>query len=256
MARWPRLVIPGYPLHVTQRGNNRATMFHSPVDFGRFRDVLASECERTGTQVHAYALMTNHVHLLLTPRNEAAIASLMQNLGRRYVREFNARYHRTGTLWEGRYKSSVVDSASYAIACMRYIDLNPVRAGLVTSPELYAWSSFGRLAYSASDALITPHSEYLALGASPALREREYRLLCGHPLDAMFATEIRNSARSGSVVGCRGFRERIAAAVGRPVVRVAVGGNRRSAPVPKVRQLRNGSHDGFAAAPSSATPLL
>ena len=228
MARWPRLIIPGYPLHITQRGNNRASTFHSPNDFGRYSEMLALECARTDTVLHAYAFMTNHVHLLVTPRSTVAIASFMQNLGRRYVREFNTRYHRTGTLWEGRYKSSVVDTASYVIACMRYIDLNPVRAGLVTSPELYPWSSFGTLAFGAPDELVVPHAEYLALGASPAVREREYRALCGHPLDITIATEIRDAARSGSVVGTRGFRERTATELGRPVVRTGVGRKRSS----------------------------
>lgn len=228
MARWPRLVVPGYPLHITHRGNNRVATFHSPRDFERFREILALECTRTRTEVHAYAFMTNHVHLLVTPRDLASLASMMQTVGRKYVPEFNRRYHRSGTLWEGRYKSSVVDSASYALACMRYIDLNPVRGGLVASAELYAWSSYGRLAFGAPDALVIPHAEYLALAASPALREREYRELCERPLPAPFATEIRSAARSGGAVGCQGFRDRIAAEVGRPVVRGPVGGDRRT----------------------------
>ncbi len=170
MARWPRIVLPGLPLHVVQRGNNRTPTFQSDSDFEHYREILTDALERTGCLVHAYVLMSNHVHLLLTSPDHRGVSRLMQMIGRRYVRFFNTRYNRTGTLWEGRFKSSLVDTASYLVTCSRYIELNPVRAGMVDSPAQYLWSSYQRLAAGSPDRLVTPHPLYSALGASPAER--------------------------------------------------------------------------------------
>ena len=142
MARPPRTVIPGVPLHITQRGNDRVRTFHDDRDITHYREILLDSTRTLGCAVHSYVFMPNHVHLLLTPPDPSAPARLMQRVGARYVRYVNTVYGRTGTLWEGRFRSAIVDSDRYVLTCMRYIELNPVRAGLVREPELAKWSSF------------------------------------------------------------------------------------------------------------------
>jgi REP element-mobilizing transposase RayT len=141
MARLPRLDLPGIPQHIVQRGNDRQACFADAADYLRYRQELGEAALRYGCALHAYVLMTNHVHLLTTPHEPGGVSRMMQAIGRRYVGGFNARYRRTGTLWEGRFKSALVDSEHYALACYRYIELNPVRAGIVTSPRDYRWST-------------------------------------------------------------------------------------------------------------------
>ena len=144
MARHPRFALPGHPQHVIQRGNNRDIIFVADEDYQFYRDRLAEACRRFGCHLHAYVFMTNHTHLLMTPSTAAGISQVMQSLGRVYVQYFNYRYHRTGTLWEGRFKATLIDTDRYLMTCHRYIELNPVRAGLVQRPEEYGWSSFLR----------------------------------------------------------------------------------------------------------------
>ena len=141
MARLPRYAVPGQPQHVIQRGNNRSVMFLRPADYVRYLDNVRAACDQHGCAVHAYVLMTNHVHLLMTPTNAGGISRVMQSVGRRYVRYFNQSYQRTGTLWEGRYRAAAIDSEQYLFACYRYIERNPVRAGMVDDPADYRWSS-------------------------------------------------------------------------------------------------------------------
>ena len=141
MARKPRFVLPGYPRHVVQRGNNRQACFFDESDYRKYLDSLAEAAHKYHCQVHAYVLMTNHVHLLVTPTTDEGISQMMQSVGRRYVRYFNGVYRRTGTLWEGRYKASLVQTDSYLLTCYRYIELNPVRAEMVPDPGDYPWSS-------------------------------------------------------------------------------------------------------------------
>jgi putative transposase len=179
MARWPRLAVPGVPMHITQRGNNRIAPFADAADFAQYRAFLQHASAREGCAIHASALMTNHVHLLVTPSRTAGASRMMQLLGRLYVRYFNKRHHRSGTLWEGRFKSALVDSSAYFLTCSRYIDLNPLRAGLVQTPDAYEWSSFACLGLARTDALITRHPEYLALGNTAEQRSRAYRAVCG-----------------------------------------------------------------------------
>ena len=166
MARLPRLDLPGIPQHIVQRGNNRLPCFLDDEDRARYRQLLHEALLATGCRLHAYVLMDNHVHLLATPPETGALGRLMQKLGRQYVGVFNARHGRTGTLWEGRYKACLVDSADYLLRCVRYIDLNPVRARMTDDPTQFAWSSCAGLCALREDALLTPHPVQQALGAA------------------------------------------------------------------------------------------
>lgn len=166
MARLPRFVFPGHPQHVIIRGNNREPIFVANEDYRFYLDKLQEACIKHLCDVHAYVLMTNHVHLLITPNNEDSISKVMQMLGRYYVQYFNCSYKRTGTLWEGRYKASLVDSEAFALTCYRYIELNPVRANMVTHPAEYPWSSYRQNALGLEDKLVTSHYLYDALGNS------------------------------------------------------------------------------------------
>lgn len=189
MARLPRLDLPGIPQHIVQRGNDRQACFADAADYLRYRQELGEAALRYDCALHAYVLMTNHVHLLTTPREPGGVSRMMQAIGRRYVGSFNARYRRTGTLWEGRFKSALVDSEHYALACYRYIELNPVRAGIVASPREYRWSSHVRNAHGAHEPRITPHAAYLSLGADDLTRLDAYRRLFAstdaHDIDAL-----------------------------------------------------------------------
>lgn len=170
MARLPRLDLPGIPQHIVQRGNNRLPCFLDDEDRLRYLLLLADALPRSGCQLHAYVLMDNHVHLLLTPNSTGAIGKVMQRLGRNYVGLFNVRHQRTGTLWEGRYKASLVDSDDYLLRCMRYIELNPVRAAMVANPSQYAWSSCRAHLGLRPDTHLTHHPQWLALGSTVTQR--------------------------------------------------------------------------------------
>lgn len=174
MARLPRLTVAGYPHHVILRGNNRQVIFKTPQDYQRMLDLLQTHSREQGVEVHAYVLMGNHLHLLLTPQKDQALPKMMQAVGRSYVQSFNKQHGRTGTLWEGRYRSTLIQTERYLLACMAYIDLNPVRAHLVAQPEDYPWSSHRHYIGSQSDRLITPHALYWALGNTPFAREAAY----------------------------------------------------------------------------------
>ncbi len=172
-------------------------MFVAADDYELFREHLQRACARCGCAVHAYVLMTNHVHLLVTPATEGAFARVMQSVGRRYVRYFNLTYHRSGTLWEGRYRSTAIDSEQYFFACHRYIETNPVRAGMVASPEEYRWSSYRANALGSSDPLITAHQLYGALGVDEASRLAAYRALFRLELTEAAMRQIRRASTSG-----------------------------------------------------------
>ncbi len=195
MPRTPRIVLPGVPLHVVQRGNDRVRIFHSDSDYLRFREDLRASLQASGVALHAYVLMPNHVHLLLTPPNAGAPARLMRGLGARYVRYVNATYGRTGTLWEGRFRSTMVDSDRYLLACVRYIELNPVRAGLVNVADDYRWSSFRYHALGEEDPLVTPHPLYLAHSPSPPTRRATHVALSRISLGAEQLQAFRATIR-------------------------------------------------------------
>ena len=177
MARKPRFNLPGVPQHVIQRGHNREPCFFSEQDYFRYLDDLYEAATRNGCVVHAYVLMTNHVHILVTPGTESGIAHMMQDLGRQYVRYINHSYRRTGTLWEGRYKASLVDSEAYLLTCMRYIEMNPVRAVMVDAPGEYRWSSYAANARGESSRLLNNHPVYDLPGKTIAESQYAYREL-------------------------------------------------------------------------------
>ncbi len=157
MPRKQRFFLAGVPAHLVQRGNNRQAVFYDDSDYRAYLGWLVEGAQRYGCAIHAYVLMTNHVHLLLTPRDRDSISRLLQYVGRRYVAYVNHRYGRTGTLWEGRFKASVIDASEYLLRCYRYIELNPVRAGMVDSPRGYRWSSYRANAQGAADPAVSPH---------------------------------------------------------------------------------------------------
>lgn len=197
MPRLARLVVPDVALHVIQRGHDRQSCFREDTDRLVYL-VLLSDClKKSGCALHAYCLMTNHVHLLLTPPDAKACATLMRNLGQRYVQYFNRRYERSGTLWEGRPHSCLVDSSRYVLACYRYIELNPVRAGMVSAPATYKWSSHEANAGRIVDPVVSPHSEYVALGHDPQTRCAAYVQLFEQGDDPQFLAEIRDATNGG-----------------------------------------------------------
>jgi putative transposase len=193
----------GLPVHLVHRGHNRQRIFHCTRDFLLFRHFLGEAAAELHVAVHGYVLMTNHVHLLLTPQRDGwDISRAMQSAGRRYVWHFNTRYQRTGALWENRFHSSIIESEHHLLACHRYVDLNPVRAQMVQRPEYYRWSSHRHYAEGKPDSLVTPHSLVLSLGADAAGRERAYKQLFEGPLAAEDFDQIRKAIRSGRPLGC------------------------------------------------------
>lgn len=205
MARLPRLTVPGYPHHVIQRGNNRQAIFATAADYQMLLDLLDENARKFGVALHAYVLMTNHFHLLATPSTLEALPQMMQAVGRRYVRYFNDRQARSGTLWEGRYRSTLIDTERYLLACMAYIDLNPVRAGLVSDPKDYPWSSHGHHVGLRPDRLITPHPLYWALGNTPFAREAAYAELVAAGISSEQQDALTQSALRGWALGDEKF---------------------------------------------------
>lgn len=215
MARLPRFDLPGIPQHVVQRGNNRLPCFLDDEDRQRYLQCLRQALLRFGCRLHAYVLMSNHVHLLLTPGEAGALSRLMHTFARNYVGSFNGRHGRTGTLWEGRYKACLVDSGRYFLACSCYIELNPVRAWMVAQPGDYAWSSYSAHANARIDPLLTPHPEYLALGADTGARASAYRALFAEALPDTLVEEIRSYLQQEKALGSDRFRSWVEARTGR-----------------------------------------
>lgn len=197
MPRQARLVLPDVALHVRQRGHNRNACFWHDTDRLVYLSLLSHLAKETACAVHAYVLMTNHVHLLLTPRDADSCARLMRNLGQRYVQYVNRRYERSGTLWEGRYRSCLVDSAEYVLGCHRYIELNPVRAGMVASPSAYRWSSHNANSGAMQNTLLSAHCEYRALSEDERARRVAYRGLFDQADDPRFLEAIREATNGG-----------------------------------------------------------
>ena len=163
MPRRARLTVAGVSWHVIQRGNNRTACFYAEDDYHRYLETLREQADAWNCVIHAYVLMTNHVHLLVTPKEAEGVGLMMKHLGQRYVQYINRTYRRTGTLWEGRYRSCLTQDQRYALACHRYIEMNPVRAGLVAQPEHYRWSSYRENVGLSERRMLSPHPEYLAL---------------------------------------------------------------------------------------------
>lgn len=214
MPRRPRIKLPGYPQHLVQRGVNREPCFFAEEDYHGYLHWLKKSAADYRCAIHAYVLMTNHVHLLVTPETPEGLSRLMQSVGRRYVQYINRAYKRTGTLWEGRFKSSVVQAEHYFLLCSRYIELNPVRAGMVTDPGQYRWSSYRHNGLGERDERMTPHAEYLALGASAQVRQAAYRALFRPQLDDEALPDIRLALSQGQPLGNDRFSESLCRAAG------------------------------------------
>lgn len=215
MARLPRLTVPGYPHHVIQRGNNRQPIFGDDADYRFLLELLQQYARDSKVSIHSYMLMGNHFHLLATPEVDKGLPGMMQAVGRRYVRYFNGRYGRSGTLWEGRYRSTLVQAERYLLACMVYIDLNPVRAGMVTDPAQYAWSSYRHYAGLGSDRLVTPHPLFWELGNTPFAREQAYADLIAAGLSRDVQQALSDSAHRGWALGDASYLAELARRSGR-----------------------------------------
>ncbi|WP_114239653.1 transposase [Dyella sp. C9] len=211
MARLPRFDLPNIPQHIVQRGNNRLPCFLDDADRHRYLQLLREALLHTKCALHAYVLMDNHVHLLLTPPAIGAVAQLMQKLGRQYVGQFNARHLRTGTLWEGRYKACLVDSETHLLRCYRYIDLNPVRARMTDDPIRFPWSSAAAHGGHRTDSLLTPHPAYDALGRTTAERGSVYEALLRETVADDELLAIRTHLQQQRVLGRDTFRAMVEA---------------------------------------------
>lgn len=205
MARLPRLTLPGFPHHAIQRGNNRQPIFLDAADRETMWNLLCEYARQHQVAVHAYVLMDNHFHLLATPQAERGLALLMQAVGRRYVRYFNQRHGRSGTLWEGRYRSTVIQAERHLLPCMVYLDLNPVREGLCDDPADFRWSSHGHYIGLRTDRLITPHPLYWALGNTPFARDEAYASLVREGIGYAEQMAITHSALNGWALGDADF---------------------------------------------------
>jgi putative transposase len=217
MPRPPRLELPGVPLHVIQRGINRSACFFGDADRRFYLNCLTRAAAARNCSVHAYVLMTNHVHLLVTPSEAGAVGAMMQDIGRRYVRVINTIHGRTGSLWEGRFKSSLIDSETYLFTCHRYIECNPVRAGMVNDAASYRWSSHTHYAGLRVDSLIAEHPEYQALGQSTEERRSAFRSLFAASLPQDVLDAIRTAANTDSALGSEAFMVRAEMLLGRSV---------------------------------------
>lgn len=209
MPRQPRPVIPEVPLHITQRGNNRQVCFFGQSDFLVYLDLLRRAAKQSACKLHAYVLMSNHVHLLVTPSDEIGPAAMMKSVGENYVRYVNRRYARTGGLWEGRYRSCLVQSETYLMVCQRYIELNPVRAGMVVAPIHYQWSSYRCNAHGEVNKLVTPHELYQRLGSALEIRTLAYRALFDEVLSENTMKQLRRATNGGLTLGNQAFTDRV-----------------------------------------------
>ncbi len=218
MPRRPRIVLPGVPLHLIQRGNNRQACFFADDDRQLYLEWLEEYAKEYHCAIHAYVLMSNHVHLLLTPETKESVGGMMKRLGQRYVQYINRTYRRTGTLWEGRFRSCLTQEEDYVLGCYRYIELNPVRAGIVVHPAEYQWSSYRTNAQGEPSSMLQPHRLYLALGAKEYARRIAYRELFRQELDPGLVDEIRTATNGNYALGSSHFQEQVAMVLKRRVV--------------------------------------
>jgi len=209
MPRKPRFVLPGVPMHVVQRGLSRSPVFFEDDDYRAYLAWLQDGAKRYRCAVHAYVLMTNHVHVLVTPSDVLGVTRMMQFVGRHYVPFIHAKYGSSGTLWEGRYKASMVHADTYLFYCMRYIELNPLRANMVKAPSHYRWSSYRANAQDKDDPLITPHALYTALGRDRETRTEQYRAMFKTVVDDAALSDIRAAWQTGTPLGNELFRNKV-----------------------------------------------
>ena len=213
MPRKPRFYVPEAPVHAVQRGHNRSAIFFDNLDYLEYLRCLKQAADSCGCEVHAYVLMTNHVHLLLTPERADSVGRLFQSIGRHFVRYINETYQRHGGLWEGRYKCNVIESQDYLLSCMRYIEMNPVRAGMVDHPAKYRWSSYAANALGVSNAILSAQAEYVALGRLPDARQSAYRGLFDRVVDSDELAIFRCALQTGMPLGNVKFKMEIEAAL-------------------------------------------
>lgn len=228
--------MPGIPLHIIQRGNNRSVCFFGDDDYRLYLDWLLQYAAQAKCRIHAYVLMTNHVHLLLTADEAMGAGALMKALGQRYVQHINRSHGRSGTLWEGRFRSCLIQDDAYLLACMRYIELNPVRAGMVAQPRDYRWSSYPGNAQGKPDALLNPHELYLALGPDATKRRAAYRKLFREKNDPGAVDAIRKATNGNFALGNVRFAAEIERALGRRVL-PGVSGRPKKLPEPATGDL-------------------
>ena len=215
MPRRARLTLPNVPMHLIQRGNNRQACFYVDEDYRFYLDWLTEYAGKTGCRIHAYVLMTNHVHLLVSADSGDGVGAMMKALGQRYVQYANRTYRRSGSLWEGRFRSCLTQEDAYLLACQRYIELNPVRAGMVEHPAEYRWSSYRVNAQGEDSPLVVPHPLYDTLGAEPEARRQAYRELFRYELEPGLVDAIRRATNGNFALGDVRFGEQIAQALGR-----------------------------------------
>lgn len=227
MARLPRLTIPGQPHHLIQRGNNRQATFLDAGDFEFMLTLLGEYAPRERVAIHGYVLMDNHFHLLATPETRVGLPAMMQSIGRRYVRRFNQRHQRSGALWEGRYRATALQPERYLLACMVYIDLNPVRAGMVQRAADYTWSSHRHYTGIRHDPLVSPHALYWQLGNTPFEREAAYARLTSEGVSDQQQLQLTESTLKGWALGETGFVTGIQEQTARRVSRAQTGRPRR-----------------------------
>ncbi len=228
MARLPRIVIPNQPLHIMHRGNNRQDIFESEEDMLRIKDDIKESLLKSKCKLHAYVIMTNHLHLLLTPADKEQLAIFMQSMANRYVRYFNASRQRTGTIWEGRYKSCLIDSENYLFVLYKYIELNPVKAGMVKKVEDYDWSSYRHNALGITDKLITEHRQYKRLGKEKSMRYKNYKAIFDKLEISEQDEQIAEATLRGVVYGTKSFHAKTARLLARPTRLTSHGGDRKS----------------------------
>ena len=223
MARLPRLTLSGYPHHIIQRGNNRQSIFYRVADYQFMLKLLENNATKFDVAIHAYVLMENHFHLLATPRTDEGLPQMMQAVGRSYVRHFNDLQGRSGTLWEGRYRSTIIQADLYVLPCMAYLDTNPVRAGVVPDAGDFPWSSYGHYAGLRTDKLITPQPLYWSLGNTPFGREAAYAEMVRTGVEAGQAAALTESALGGWVLGSTEFVAHLQKYTTRRVIKVMAG---------------------------------
>ena len=229
MPRRARIVAAGYPMHVILRGIDRAPVFFAEDDDRFFLECLGTVAAEESVAVHAYVLMTNHVHLLMTAASEHGVAAVMKRLGQRYVQHINRTYRRTGGLFEGRFRSALLEADGYLLACQRYIELNPIRAGMVAAPGDYPWSSYRANALGIADSVLTPHSLYRELAGTDEARCSAYRRLFEDGLSPVLRERLRGCTNGGFVLGSPKFERQIAAMLGRRTWKGAPGRPRSEA---------------------------
>jgi putative transposase len=209
MARKPRFALPGYPQHIIQRGLDRQACFFAVEDYRLYLELMQEAADKYDCHVHAYVLMTNHVHMLVTPQQSLGVSLMVQRLAQRYVRAINRTYRRTGTLWDGRYRAGLVDTGRYLLTCMRYIELNPVRASMVSHPAEYAWSSYRHNGQGSPDKVIKSHPLYIQLDKNRLNRCAAYRGMFSTHIEPDVLNEIRNTLNQELVLGSGAFRKQV-----------------------------------------------